>query len=107
MHYDNHCEGDLGNCHVLHAEPRVCVGDTTNVFHCSIFIIRAHHMVNLSERVTGSEALLIEINCSFSHPKEEFTSKIFDHGLSAEYSLGHMHGVIIFETLEGTRTDSV
>ena len=106
---DHHAEeSQLGDRHVLfRAHDLIGVSDAANVFHSTIFIVRAHDVINLGEGVSCAEVLLVEIEGGLGDAKQKFVAQELHKGLSDEDPLGHVHGVVVLEHLIGTSTDGI
>jgi hypothetical protein len=71
--YDDTEESHLGNGHLLVlAHDGVSVRDATNILHSSIFVIRAHNMIDFGERISRAEVLLVKFNGSLGDSKYKF-----------------------------------
>lgn len=106
---DNHAEeGHLGDRHILRrAHDAVTVSDAPNVFHCSVFVIWAHHVVQLGEWVSLAKILLIIVHGGLRHSEDEFMSQVFYQRFPDEYSLGRVHWVIILKECVRPGADGV
>ena len=92
---------------LLRAHDLVRVCDAANIFHGAIFVVRAHHVINLRERIPGSKVLLVEVQSRLCDPKDQLVPQILHEGLPNEDSLWHIHWVIVLKHQVGTCTDGV
>ena len=75
FYYHNKCK--LRNGHMFaRTHQTVRVSDTTDIFHSTMFIIWAHHMVNFREWVTKSEAFLVKVYCRLCNCENQISSQI-------------------------------
>jgi len=100
-------ESQLRGVHVLlGAHDRVGVSNASNVLHSAIFVVSAHHVIDLGEGVASSKALLVECDSSLGDSEHQLVSHVFFQTLSHEDSLGDVHGVQVLEDMIGSRTNS-
>ena len=62
--------------HFFEAKSRIVVSDATNIFHGSIFIIRAHHVVDLAEWISLAKACLEDADGCFRNAKHKFVFQV-------------------------------
>ena len=105
---DNDEEGKLWNRHILfRAHDLIRVSDAANVLHGAIFVVGAHHVIDLREGVSGAKIALVEVKSGLGDPKDELGSQELSHGLAHEDSLRHIHGIRVFIDHVWTCADSV
>ena len=101
-------EGQFGDGHVLlTAHDVVGVSDAADIFHGAVFVVGAHHVVNLGERISRTKVPLIEVQRRFCDAEHELMTKVLDERLSDEDALRHIHRVVIFEHLIWASADGV
>jgi len=101
-------ECQLRDRHVfLRAHNFVRIGNATDVFHSSVFVIRAHNMVHFCKRITLAEALLVKINGRLCYSEHEIISHVLNERLSDENSLGYIHRIVVFKDAVGSSTDGI
>lgn len=101
-------EGELWNGHMLlraHDFIRVC--DAADIFHGSVLVIRAHDVINFSERISSTKALLVKVESGLCDSKHELVSEELNKRLSDKDSLWHIHGVIVLEDLIWACADGI
>lgn len=72
-----------------------------------MLVIRAHHMVNLGEGISQTEALLVKVDSRLCHCENQFCSQVFDQGLTHEDSLSRVHAIVILKHFEVAGTNCI
>ena len=75
----------------------ICVSNTTNIFHGTIFIVRAKNMINFWEWISLAEVFLVESNSCFCDIKCHFVSDVLLKWLPAKDALWNSHWIIILK----------
>ena len=72
-------ESQLRNRHVLfRAHDFIGVGDTTDVLHCAILVVRAHHVIHFCERIAGTKALLVKVQSCLGNSEYQLVTEKLD-----------------------------
>ena len=91
----------------LPAHDSISICDAPNIFHGSILVVWAHHVIEFGERISGAEVALIEIQRRLSDAEHELVAQVLDEGLAHKDALGHVHRVKVLEHLVGAGTNGV
>ena len=91
----------------LPAHDCICVSNTSDVFHGTIFIVRAKNMINFCEWISLAEVFLVESDSCLCDIKCHFVSNILLKGLPAKDALRNGHWIIILKYSIGACTESV
>ena len=72
----SHVPGHQRNRQVFGSKTAVVVGDTAHIFHGTILVVGAKHVVNLGERISLTVAFLEEVYSCFCDSKHELIAKV-------------------------------
>jgi len=106
---DDHTEeSHLWDGHMLlRAHDIIWVGDATHIFHCTILVIWAHHVVNFAERISSAKVLLVKVKSSLSDAENVLVAQVLNKWLSDEDSLRHIHRIKVLKDFIRTSTDGI
>ena len=92
---------------LLIAHQSVSVGDTSDVLHSAIFIVRSENVVDLREWVSLAEVLLVELECCLRDSKCHLIADKLSEGASCIDPLGDPLRVIVSEDSVWASADGV
>lgn len=76
---DNTEESHLRDSHVFGAaHDTIRISNTTHVLHCTVFVIRAHNMIDFGEGISMAVSLLVKVDSCLGYTCYQFMFKIFN-----------------------------